>query len=88
MATITRIERKSGPRYKAIIRQRGRVIKTKTFHTKAKAMLWAKRIKNLKFVQRILSFCIFPSIALSQQSIYNSVSRELLLMGDLVHLDD
>ena len=46
MATITRIERKSGARFKAIIKHRGRILKTKTFQSKTKAMLWSKRIEG------------------------------------------
>ena len=46
MATIIRIERKSGARFKAIIKYRGRILKTKTFQSKTKAMLWSKRIEG------------------------------------------
>ena len=46
MATIIRIERKSGTRFKAVIKSRGCILKTKTFQSKTKAMLWSKRIEG------------------------------------------
>ncbi len=46
MATITRLSRNSGVRYKAIIKYRGRVVKTKTFSSKNAARAWAKRIES------------------------------------------
>ena len=55
MATIARIERKSGARFKAIIRHRGRILKTKTFQSKAKAMLWSKRIEGDQEMMEALS---------------------------------
>lgn len=45
MATIRKIERQSGSVYKAIIKQRGVAVKSKTFARKADAVAWAKRIE-------------------------------------------
>lgn len=46
MATITKLQRSSGVRFKAIIRKGGRVLKTKTFATKTAARTWARRIEG------------------------------------------
>lgn len=46
MATITKISRPSGVRYKAIIRAKGVTLKTKTFTKKANAVDWVKRIEG------------------------------------------
>ena len=47
MATIAKIQRKSGVAFKAIIRDRtGRPIKSKTFTRKTDARAWAKRIEG------------------------------------------
>ena len=47
MATITKIQRQSGVRYKVLIKARdGRVLKCKTFSTKSNARQWAKRIEG------------------------------------------
>jgi hypothetical protein len=45
MATIARIQRKTNTSYKAIIKQHGRILKTKTFKKKTAARAWAKRIE-------------------------------------------
>jgi len=45
MATIARIQCKNSISYKAIIKQHGRVLKTKTFKTKTAARTWTKRIE-------------------------------------------
>lgn len=45
MPTITKLDKPCGIRFKAIIRQRGRILKTKTFTRKADARIWAKRIE-------------------------------------------
>lgn len=45
MATIRKIERQSGVVYKAIIKQRGVALKSKTFDRKTDAVAWAKRIE-------------------------------------------
>jgi integrase len=46
MATISKLDKKSGTRYKAIIRKDGRIVKTKTFTRKRDAKLWAQRIES------------------------------------------
>lgn len=47
MATITKIQRLSGVRYKVLIKARdGHVLKCKTFTTKSNARQWAKRIEG------------------------------------------
>ena len=46
MPTITKLNKPSGTRYKAIIRHNGRTIKTKTFRVKRDAQTWAKRIEG------------------------------------------
>ena len=47
MATIVKITRQNGPRFKAIIKGRaGRIIKTKTFTLRRDATAWAKRIEG------------------------------------------
>ncbi len=46
MATITKLQKKTGVRYKAIIRKQGRILKTKTFTRKADAQTWANRIES------------------------------------------
>lgn len=47
MATIRKIERKSGARYKAIIKDKlGQALTSKTFTRKADACAWAKRIES------------------------------------------
>lgn len=46
MATIVKISSKNGFRYKAIIKQHGRALKTKTFTTKTAARTWAKRTES------------------------------------------
>ena len=43
MSSIQKIQRKSGPRYKAIIKQGSKVLKTKTFTKQALAKQWIKR---------------------------------------------
>jgi hypothetical protein len=45
MATIIKVPRKNDFSYKAIIRQKGRVLKTKTFTRKSSAITWARRIE-------------------------------------------
>jgi integrase len=45
MATIAKIQGKTSTSYKAIIKQHGRILKTKTFKTKTAARAWAKRIE-------------------------------------------
>lgn len=45
MATIARIPRAKGIVWKAIIKRRGRVLKTKTFQTKTAAREWARRME-------------------------------------------
>jgi len=45
MATIAKIQGKTNTSYKAIIKQHGRILKTKTFKTKTAARAWAKRIE-------------------------------------------
>lgn len=55
MATIIHIERKSGARFKAIIKSRGRILKTKTFKSKAKAIKWSKRIESDQEMMEALS---------------------------------
>jgi integrase len=45
MATIAKIKGKTNTSYKAIIKQHGRILKTKTFKTKTAAHAWAKRIE-------------------------------------------
>lgn len=45
MATIRKIQRKSGVVYKAIITQRGVSVKSKTFTRKGDAIAWSKRIE-------------------------------------------
>lgn len=45
MATIRKIERKTGFVYKAIIKQRGVAVKSKTFDRKTDAVAWAKRVE-------------------------------------------
>ncbi|MFZ2168971.1 MAG: hypothetical protein WAW61_04960 [Methylococcaceae bacterium] len=45
MATIRRIQRKTGTVYKAIITKRGEALKSQTFTLKRDAVAWAKRIE-------------------------------------------
>jgi integrase len=45
MATIRKIQRKSGTVYKAIITKRGEALKSQTFSLKRDAIAWAKRIE-------------------------------------------
>ncbi|MBA1444792.1 MAG: tyrosine-type recombinase/integrase [Chromatiales bacterium] len=45
MATIARIKTSNGFKYKAILRKKGRLLKTKTFTRKADARTWAKRLE-------------------------------------------
>jgi len=47
MATITKVQRQSGVKYKVLIKARdGHVLKCKTFSTKGNARQWAKRIEG------------------------------------------
>ncbi len=46
MPTIIKVPRAHGVSWKAIIKRRGRVLKTKTFKTKTAAREWAKRIES------------------------------------------
>lgn len=47
MATITKIQRQSGVKYKVLIKARdGSVLKCQTFSTKGNARQWAKRIEG------------------------------------------
>ncbi|NNC68429.1 MAG: hypothetical protein HKN83_10385 [Gammaproteobacteria bacterium] len=48
MATITRIERKSGARFKAIIKHRGLILKTKTFSPKPKRCCGSNVLRAIK----------------------------------------
>lgn len=45
MATIAKIQKSSGIRYKAIIKHDGRILKTKTFTRKTDAKAWAKGVE-------------------------------------------
>ena len=45
MTTIARVPRSKGVSWKAIIKQRGRVLRTKTFRTKTAARDWSRRIE-------------------------------------------
>lgn len=46
MATIARVPKASGTRYKAIIKRPGLPLRTKTFRNKSEAKVWARRIEN------------------------------------------
>lgn len=46
MATISKIQRKSGVRFRAIIKQKGKVVATRTFTKKGLARTWAARIEG------------------------------------------
>jgi integrase len=46
VATIARVPKASGVRYKAIIKRPGLPLVTKTFHTKSDAKIWARRMES------------------------------------------
>ncbi len=46
MATLAKIPRKGGFSWKAIVKRRGRIVKTKTFRSKSMAREWARQIEG------------------------------------------
>lgn len=65
MATIIKLNKPCGVRYKVIIRSGQRVLKTRTFQKKAEASQWAKRIEGDSKIMASLD-CMGGSMTLSE----------------------
>lgn len=65
MATIVKLSKPCGVRYKVIIRNGQRVLKTRTFQKKAEASQWAKRIEGDSKIMASLD-CLGGSMTLSE----------------------